>query len=445
MRSLAALLLVLAAPALAQEARAPRGPRRVKPIPADTVPPERPDLWPRSLACARSPARIHFRPGEEATAREVARLVDEGWAFNIETLGFRAPPSDGGKIGPDERFDVYLWRGLGECWTDVTDGVAATAWDDQLAYLAVDPWGPYGGDSLAYTITHELNHACQAADDWNEPTSIFEMTATWAEQLRGGARLREPLVDFQAHPDWSLDHDPGYDSWFMYGGALFIDFLQARRFGGDPKFMAEVWRRSRSDPDENEPDFLDALDQLLRAKGSSLDDALVEFARWRWGVGREEGAAAGIASRLLAVEGNAEVPTTKAVRVAHTAARFQAGAGVRFGNRLAPRRDGEVHGGAGPMMLGSRYATFQRRAGDPPRLRLQARLGAGVRWVVQTIPGPRGEPEGGVVELRGGKAEVSCPGAELVVIVTALPRGRYDPESRDDRRHAATVSLSAAD
>ena len=33
------------------------------------------------------------------------------------------------------------------------------------------------------------------------------------------------LFDFQGNPDWSLDHDDGYETWYMYGAALWLHYI----------------------------------------------------------------------------------------------------------------------------------------------------------------------------------------------------------------------------
>ncbi len=287
------LVLLAAAPAAAQDRhRRGKGDRRRTGL-ADALSPSRdgdddevdpdgpiahPERWPFSLRSTVRPARVHWRePGEAAMAREVLRLVEAAWALNVDELGFRPPPPDGGTIGPDEAFDVFLDRGAEECAVDVRAEIPATARDDWTAFMVVDPWGPYGGEALPATLAHELNHACQAADDWSDLAAAYEMTATWVEQLAAGGRWpKGVLEDLQARPGWAFDHDDGYETWSMYGGGLFLEFVVARH-GGDRRLVAEVWERLRG------PTHLEgALDLVLRRRGGAgLDEAALAFAAWR--------------------------------------------------------------------------------------------------------------------------------------------------------------------
>jgi hypothetical protein len=293
------LVLLAAAPAAAQDrhraplSAKPRGDRRRAGL-ADALSPSRdgadddevdpegpiarPERWPFSLRSTVRPARVHWRePGEAAMAREVLRLVEAAWTLNVDELGFRPPPADGGTIGPDEAFDVFLDRGAEECAVDVHAEIPSTARDDRTAFMVVDPWGPYGGDALPATLAHELNHACQAADDWSDLAAAYEMTATWVEHLAAGGRWPEGVLeDLQARPGWAFDHDDGYETWSMYGGGLFLEFVVARQ-GGDRRLVAEVWERLRG------PTHLEkALDAVLRRRGGAgLEEAALAFAAWR--------------------------------------------------------------------------------------------------------------------------------------------------------------------
>src|SRR5205807_8990803 len=109
-------------------------------------------------------------------------------------------------------FDVFLWAGHDECFVDVIAEEASTTYDDRDAYLVVDPWGTYGGAILDTTVAHEFNHALQAADDWSDAAIVYEMTAVFVEDLvyDDDNQYVNQIVDFQAHPDWSLDHDDKY-------------------------------------------------------------------------------------------------------------------------------------------------------------------------------------------------------------------------------------------
>src|SRR5262249_21790228 len=259
-------------------------------------------------------------------------------------------------------FDVFLWRGHVECYVDVLEPAPGATWDARIGYMVVDPWGPYGGDLLASTVAHEFNHACQAADDWSDCAIVYEMTADFMQKIvvPDDANYREYFSDFQNRPDWSLDRDDGYETWYSYGAALYLFYLRDRYFGGDPRFVSEMWRRMRNppgpddDPTLNHPSFEDALDGLL--PGLGFIDSMAGFARWRWYTGaRDDG-------RHFAD------PSEALVATAHV-----------------PARPGRVALDPAPMVLGSSYVELSGAPGATLTVALSS--AAPVRWVVQAVPG----------------------------------------------------------
>ena len=189
--------------------------------------------WPLHIASDDLPLIVHYRgPSESLVAEEVLHHLELAWSIEVDELGFRPPLSDEGACGPDGAFDVFLYRGIEECYVDVLAEDAATTWDDWTTYMVVDPWGPYGGEILGPTLAHELNHACQAADDWFDTPIAYEMTSTFVEEVvfdESDVYL-DLLEDFQRHPDWALDYDDGYETWYMYGAALYLLHLRDRYF-----------------------------------------------------------------------------------------------------------------------------------------------------------------------------------------------------------------------
>ncbi len=383
-------------------------------IPIDTIPCDHLDYWPLSLRSTEHPVIVHYRaPSEEAAAREVLGHVDHAWTVEVGTLGFRPPLDDSGHCGPDGAFDVFVWRGSDGCYVDVVAENAATSFDDEVAYLVVDPWGPYGGPILDTTVAHELDHAMQAADDWSDAPVIYEATSVFVEDLvyDDDNQYVDQIVDFQAHPDWSLDRDDGYETWYMYGAALYLRYLRDRHWAGDGAFVGELWRRLRSPIAANEPDFEDALEVMLRARAQlGFLDSVVGFARWRYYTGAHADAA------------HLEEGATFAEPA-------RAGQARPTGARLA----------LSPMTLGNAYVDVVPQPGDPARIAVSLEgADPSVTWVVQVVPGAA--TDGDTLDL-AGPATIAVPGPRTLII-TALPKGTYDPDTRTDARHAATLVIA---
>lgn len=382
--------------------------------PPGTNPCTDPARWPRTLRSAELPVVVHYAQcAHRDTAAQVLALVEHAWAIETGALGFAPPLPDGGACGDDDAFDVFLWPGGEESYVEALEPNPATPHDDWLTFMVLDPWGPYGGDLLDSTIAHELNHACQATDDWWEHIAAFELTATFVEALvhpEDGDWLFV-LDDFQAHPDWSVDRDDGYETWYMYGASLLLHFVRERYFDGDPAFAGAMWHASRNPPGDNEPDFEDALDALLVDRaGVSFPDAVAEFAAWRWYTGDRADAAhftdGALHPRPAVAATVTATPTTVAV-------------------------EPMIYGTAYIDLVGTGTVTVELVAPDDPEL----------RWHVQVIPGAAGATAD-VLDPTGD--EVSLDAFDLrTLAITALPATERDPDDQTDQRFDAMVIVSA--
>lgn len=112
------------------------------------------------------------------------------------------------------------------------------------------------------------------------PISAAACTDTiyWPLSLRSATR---PLI---VH--YSRLSDEAYQTWYMYGAAMFLHFLREQYFPQDSGFIARAWLAMRSEPPADRPDFIDALRSiLLDERGVALDAAIVGFMQWRWFTG----------------------------------------------------------------------------------------------------------------------------------------------------------------
>ncbi len=381
-------------------------------VPEDAVPCEHPGGWPLSITSERRPIVVHYQAeGDAAVARQVVDLLELSWDVEVDGLGFTAPLPDGGLCGDTDDFDVFLWRGHVESFVDVLEENPDTPWDDLFSYMLIDAWGPYGGTELPVTVAHEFNHACQASDDWYDSSFIFEATATFMEKVvfPEDDDWLKPVADFQDRPHWSLDHDDGYETWFMYGAALYLQFLREQYFGGDAAFVARMWKgmrqpRFRSEAQwENEPDYADSLDVLLgeAAPPTTFLDTIPEFARWRRAFEGLPPASDG------AIDLSATPPP-----VTH-----------------ALRRP--------PALIGTAYVDVSGLAeaseGGAVTAALTDHEHPGVAWVLQALPGG---------ERSSGDGPLELPHGTEAVAITALPAGAYDPDDRSDDDLPATLLLT---
>lgn len=395
-----------------------------EPLDDDLEPCDYPQYWPFSIRSEKVPLRIHYRmPRDEAASREALAILEYSWTREVDEIGFQAPLLDEGRCGEDEALDIFTWRDAPSAYVSVWADNDATPWDDGYSYMVVDLWGEFGGDEMPATLAHEFNHMCQAAHDWSDTAFLYEATATFMEDevYDDHNSYWYLLFDFQGNPEWSLDHDDAYETWYMYGATLWLRYLRDRFFDGDPSFLAALWLGLRSPWDDNEPDYVDSLEVLLAPFKVSFADTVVEFARWRWYVEeRDDG-------RHLEEAGDFPRDARPAVT-----ATLQATGGTAI---------------VRPMMLGTSYIDIVSTA-DGPRdvtVSLQTTVAAGdVHWIVQLLPGVVAGSDGELVRLPADVPLTDVGGRIMrTIAVTALPGidQDIDPDTRTDDRYSTTITV----
>jgi hypothetical protein len=353
-------------------------------------------------------------------ANQVLAAVENAWTMETKALGFWPPVSDQGLCGPNGAFDTFIWRSYRAADTSALAPNGATWWNDSSAYLTVDAWGPYAGEFLDATVAHELNHAMQAAYDWWETPIVFEMTSQFVEGLLPETNsYRKLLSDYQQNPDWAFDFNDDYQTWYMYGSAIYLAYLRDAVFDGDARFVAEMWKRSRNRPGKNEPDFEDALDSLLRQHARmSFHDSLIQFSRWRYYTStRDDG---------RHFREGSTYPENSLVKIERRL-------------RMTPQT---VTMSPGPMKLGTQYVQLVRNPGDPSWVMLDFEGDPNVRWSVQVVPGLAHWQDGETLDLSSGSAKVSFGHlSERTLVILALPQGKDEPDNRNDSRYPYRFTL----
>lgn len=384
----------------------------------------------------RYPARVHYQLDVHRPLAELAlRYLEEAWRVEVEEIGFRAPLPDQGACG-DDSLDLFLVFGLGYAYTDIVADNPETEWNDYSAYIAIDP-NAYGGTILDTTVAHEFNHVLQAADDWFDAPAVYEMTATFVEDLVYDADndYQSLLYAFQKRPGLPLSFNDGYLSWYMYGSSLYLFFVRDRYMAGDPAFVAEMWLRSRNptpkhdlDPSANEPDFLDALDSILKEEaGVSFGDAYTEFGRWRWFAGPYDDGAH--------FEEGGEWPVSATVAVEKTIHTLPATLRVE----------------KGPANTASHYIRLDLSQGRPlpegTTLSIDFSGEGGRLWEVDTLRYRQGRHDGWQLGTlgEGGSWRVDLSGATslVVAVINRGEGGEIDPDFPDNRGHPYTISFSS--
>jgi hypothetical protein len=196
----------------------------------------------------------------------VSTIMEDVWAAEVGTLGYRAPKSDVTSVenGGNALLDVYLvdigGGGLyGYCTSDdpnLDPSSGYPSWD-MSAYCVLDndyDISQFGYadpmDPLQVTAAHEFFHAVQFSYDIGEDRWLMESTSTWMEehvydtindnrQYLSVSPLTQPLVP--------LDKSTGFQ---MYGTWIFWQFLTEYVGGAvpDPNIVRAVWRKADGRP-----------------------------------------------------------------------------------------------------------------------------------------------------------------------------------------------------
>ena len=214
----------------------------------------------------------------------VAAISDSLWEFEIGSLGYRAPPTDGSAGGGPEK-DIFIsaLRNYGYTYPELSGLGSATA----TSYIDIDnnytdpifyqPGQTPGLNGLRVTLAHELFHAVQWGYYYGRDAEWWqEATATWMEDIA------YPYIDnylmyvphFLGNPELGLDR-VGFNSMHSYGAAIFPLFL-SQRFG------PTVVRRSWEEFDRQGHGRAEALDKVIPG---GLSDAFSEFSLWNYFTG----------------------------------------------------------------------------------------------------------------------------------------------------------------
>jgi hypothetical protein len=229
---------------------------------------------------------VHYSTGGAGAATPAQvdttlQTLEEVWAREVGSLGFRPPPADSDGI-----YDVYLQelgdQGLyGYCAPDT-----ATAHSTSYCVLdndfASSEYGAPPLNSLRVTAAHEFFHAIQFGYDTGEDTWLMEGSAVWAEeQVYPSINDYLQYLPYSAipRPRTPADYkgaDGSPDLFFRYGAVLFWKFLSERL--GTPAIVRRVWEYA--DAANGSRYSVQAVSAALAERHWSFADAFAQFGVW---------------------------------------------------------------------------------------------------------------------------------------------------------------------
>ncbi len=211
---------------------------------------DRPADLPNTAVSSNGFFRIHYTTtGNNAIGYDINLLLaalDSVYSFEIDTLGYPVPPSDG-SAGDDDKYDIYIQNlgGLyGYTWFE--NKAADSRW---TSYMVIDNdfVGYYstGINGARVTVAHEFHHAIQAGNYApqnypspyrNDDLFFYELTSTSMEEF-----VFDYVNDYYSymhsyfqHPEKAMPMNDGYSL------AIWNIYLQ-KNFGYD--ILKNQWER----------------------------------------------------------------------------------------------------------------------------------------------------------------------------------------------------------
>jgi len=237
--------------------------------------------------------------GEHAATADFAATAFEtiGHVAGVyAAAGFRGPLPDEGQEG-DTRTDFYLgdldqYGALGFCRSDADGPVEGSAWYGYCGFdndYANSPWlDPTS--LLQVTVAHEYFHAIQFAYDAEDDGWLMESTATAMED-----ELYDEVNDNAFFLNYGQMGDPEAFGYALAGPSTPLDTFDFTAYGnwgfwrylteqhadetaGVPQLVREVWEALDTTQGPNPAFSLQALDEVLAARGTSTPQEYVAFA-----------------------------------------------------------------------------------------------------------------------------------------------------------------------
>ena len=242
----------------------------------------RPDLGYTIDATSPFPVRVSYGdPSLAAKAQAVLDAIEQAYSVEVDQWGFWAPPIEPGQ----DYYRVFVedaGMGAGGYTAPYAEN-PDTSWRDAFTYIVIDPnnddW------ALPAVVAHEFNHACQASMDAYEQTAFWENTATYIMSQvfpSGWPYTMWFFSSFQAYPYRVLEYMNRMNSdRYEYGGSLWLYVMEYLYGDEDPRWIRRVWEGSVQDVPYNEPDYFDALSDMLASSGG-FQEMVRTFARYRY-------------------------------------------------------------------------------------------------------------------------------------------------------------------
>lgn len=248
---------------------------------------QRPNLSGPESVITTTHFKIHYTTsGSDAVtqdyADDIAGYAEKSWDDEIDDMGWDEPPPDG---VDGNAYDMYIMNSGGGGWVGYCQPEGAGPDPDQDDYTSHIVIAKGLGTGLAQvTVAHEFNHACQFSYSLSEADFWYENCAVWMEDM-----VYDRVNDYIYYisTDW---YNPIYwpdlpittsNGEYEYGAAPWVFYLTERH--NDNDIPRRIWDRNGVTSGNQTISDIDYI--LSTYYGSNFDEALKEYAVWRYFVG----------------------------------------------------------------------------------------------------------------------------------------------------------------
>ena len=202
--------------------------------------------------------------------------ADSAYNYEVNILGYPAPPSDNG-AGGDDKYDIYI-QNLGNRTYGYTDGDEQITDNTFTSYVVMDnDFSDYNTkriDAARVTIAHEFHHMIQIGDYIfrSEDQFYYEITSTSMEEFVFDSinDYYNDLATFMYTPQTAFPLHSGYDL------AIWNLFLSSEF---DVDIIKRTWELM---PQER---ALNAIASAISERGSSFKKEFATFGYWLYFTG----------------------------------------------------------------------------------------------------------------------------------------------------------------
>ncbi|MBE2280886.1 MAG: hypothetical protein IAE91_10875 [Ignavibacteriaceae bacterium] len=203
---------------------------------------------------------------------EFAIAADSSYDFEVNKLGYPAPPTDFG-AGGDNLYDIYILN-LGFLYGETVPEVEIVPDEKRYtSFIRIDNdfagFNTTGIEAAKVTIAHELHHAIQMGNYIYKPeeTYFYELTSTAFEKF-----VYPYIYDYVYYiPSFFANTERSFVRQTGYNTAIWNLFLQSK-YGYE--IIKEQWQMM--------PQYhsIDCIDRSLKRRGTTLNETFREFGEW---------------------------------------------------------------------------------------------------------------------------------------------------------------------